>query len=302
MRSARRRTPPFAGRLGCEAGQTFPFVVTLLLALFIVAGVAINVGQAVNRRIFLQILADAGAYTGASEMARGMNTLAKLNGTIQRGWGALTFATLGFTVTSCAASDAGVIGYGAVHGATGTLMRAANVGYGRRARSEAELVTAYNAQDLFPGEQIQMGETDSASGLASPRPKNRVVDLDEVLPGTPPVAPAMAPARKMAAWTCVSGPAARPRSAVFSLWYEKRRGKPVAFVWVVKAPAVRARVFDTFFGPTLIPEMTAAAAARPVGGEIRTAREEYVTKLVPLRDIRGSVWDARKGKTRAILH
>ena len=141
------------GFVRSERGQTFPFVVVLLFSLFIVAGVVINVGQAVNRRIFLQIAADAGAFTGATEMARGMNTIAQLNGTIQRAWASLTYTTAGFTVSpTCAASVPAVIAYKTVQGVTADLIRLVNLGYGRRARSEAERVTSYNAMDLFPDE------------------------------------------------------------------------------------------------------------------------------------------------------
>jgi hypothetical protein len=71
---------------------------------------------------------------------------------------------------------------------------------------------------------------------------------------------------------------------------------------VVKAPAAKARVFDSFFGPYLIPEMTAAAAARPVGGEVKKAKQEYVVKMIPVRDLKGSVYDMRNRVSRAVRH
>jgi hypothetical protein len=286
--SSRPRRHRWAG----ERGQTFPFVVVLLFALFIIAGLVINVGQAVNRRIFLQIAADAGAYTGASEMARGMNTLAKLNGNIQQAWADMTKATAGFTVTVCPASDMGVAGYSSVQRAASTLMNLVNKGYGARARSEAERVTTYNALDLFPDERLEMGESDSSSGLQSPRPKGRVVDVMEVPPGTNPVYPALSSARKAATWTCMVGIFPQPRSGMFGLWYQKTPGSPVAFVWVV----------DSFFGPMLIPKMTAVAAAKPVGGDIKLARQEYVAKLIPVRELGGSVWDWRNRIQRYLHH
>lgn len=304
MRHGDGRRPRFlVCRVRDERGQTFPFVVTLLLALFIVAGVVINVGQAVNRRIFLQIVADAGAFTGATEMARGMNTIADVNGKIQRAWGTLTFATMGFTVTPCAASDLAVAGYGTVAGASTTIIDLVNQGYGERARAQAKRVTDYNVMDLFPGEEqlIQAGERDADSGLKSPRPDNHLVDLMEVPPGTPPKAPAMSPARKRAAWICVS-PLPQPRSAIFPLWFQKPPGKPIAFVWVVKAPTRRARVFDAIFGPNAIPAMTAAAAAKPVGGNIKEAKAEYVAKFIPVRGFIGSIWDAVKRINRQVHH
>jgi Flp pilus assembly protein TadG len=72
-----------------ERGQTFVFVLTILFALFLIVAMSVNIGQAVNRRIMLQIAADAGAFTGASEMARGMNTIAEVNLRIQRAWAAM---------------------------------------------------------------------------------------------------------------------------------------------------------------------------------------------------------------------
>jgi hypothetical protein len=274
----------------------------MLFALFIVSAVVINVGQAVNRRIFLQIAADAGAYTGATEMARGLNTIADLNGTIQRAWGGLTYATMGFTVTACPASDLGVAGYGTVYQATSTMIRLVNTGYGTRARAEAERVTTYNAMDLFPGEQLEMGETDAVSGLASQRPQGKLVDLQEVPTGTPPFVPALSAARKSANWTCLMGIIPMPRSAFFGLWYQKRAGPPLAFVWVVKAPATRARVFDSFFGGNTIPKMTAVAVAKPVGGNVKEMKAQYVTKLIPVRDVKGTEWDFVERKIRRVLH
>ena len=305
MRSARKAGRPRAclSRWRGQRGQTFPFVVVVLFCLFIVAGAVINVGQAVNRRIFLQIAADAGAFTGATEMARGLNTLAQLNGKIQKAWGVMTYSTAGFTVSpSCVASDLGVAGYSTVYGVTTEMMRLVNQGYGKRARAQAERVTKYNQMDLFPGEELDMAESDADSGLESPRPKDRLVNLTEVMEGTAPVFPSLASAKKRAKWACLAGILPVPRSAGFGLWYEKKPDPRIAFVWVVKAPATRARVFDSFFGPNLIPKMTAVAAARPVGGEIKKAQEKYVAKMIPVRDLKGSVWDWRKRIYRTVHH
>lgn len=286
-----------------ERGQTFPFVVVLLFSLFIVAGVVINVGQAVNRRVFLQILADTGAFTGATEMARGMNSIATLNLVIQQAWASMTYSTVGFTVSACPASYLGVAGYKTVRGATGEFIRMVNIGYGRRARSEAESVTRFNAEDLFPGETIEMGETDAVNGILQQRPRAHLIDLDEVPSGTWPEVPALSAARTAATWICMAGPIPTEQSATFSLWFQKRRTpSPVAFVWVVKAPAARARVFDSFFGGRIIPKMTAAAVARPVGGEIKKARARYVAKMVPLYQLRSAVWDLKNRLMRTVHH
>ena len=285
-----------------QRGQTFPFVVTVLFCLFLIAGAVINVGQAVNRRIFLQMTADAGAFTGATEMARGLNTLAQLNAKIQRAWSSMTYATAGFTVSpQCAASDLGVAGYGTVLGATTELMNLVNSGYGKRAKSEARRVTEYNQRELFPGETLRMDESDGA-GLESPRPKDRVVDLRQVPDGTAPIYASLSTARSAAKWACLAGKTQAVRSGLFGLWFEKKPDPQIAFVWVVKAPRIKARVFDSFFGPDLIPEMTAVAAARPVGGEIKTAKEQYIAKMIPVRNLKGSVYDMRFRVSRTVQH
>ncbi|MBI1874756.1 MAG: Tad domain-containing protein [Acidobacteria bacterium] len=59
-----------------QSGQSTAMVVTMLFLLMLFVGVVVDVGQAVNRRIALQIVADTGAYTGASVMAVGLNQIA----------------------------------------------------------------------------------------------------------------------------------------------------------------------------------------------------------------------------------
>ena len=55
-------------------------------------------------------------------------------------------------------------------------MNLVNVGYGRRAKTEAQRVSTYNGRDLFPGESLRMSESDGA-GLQSPRPTAKLVNL-----------------------------------------------------------------------------------------------------------------------------
>ena len=100
-----------------------------------------------------------------------------------------------------------------------------------------------------------MGEADADSGLPSQRPTGKLVNL---------VAGAGRHAARVRG--AVAGDAVRqvvvprrgsyrsPRAGSFGLWFEKRRDPQIAFVWVVKAPRIRARVFDSFFGPYLIPK------------------------------------------------
>lgn len=286
------------------SGQTFVFVLTSLFTLFLIVGVSMNVGQAVNRRIMLQIAADAGAFTGASEMARGLNTIARLNRRIQRAWGGMTIATAGFTFPPCSASDLGTRAYGVARWNLGQLIRLVNIGYGLRAASEARRITEYNGLDMFPFEQLQMGESDSQSGIGPQRPLSQLVDLLEVEDGTWPNALALAAGSRNRRWLCWGGfPPVSTRSQSFDLWYRADSDRmPISFAWVVKAPARSARVFDAFFGPRAIPEMAAAAVAKPVGGDIRLGRDTYVVKMMPVRQIRPSVYDWRLRRSFSVFH
>lgn len=285
-----------------ERGQTLVFALTTLLALMLVAAAAVNIGQAVTRRMLLQVLADAGAYTGASVMARGMNTIANENRRIQQAWALTADATLGFTLPPCVASDTAIAAYGVAQSALARLIRALNEGYGARAASEAQRVTRYNAVDLFPGERLTMGESDADSGLNPQRPADRLTELEEVPDGTDPAVSSLSPGSKLRAWACF-GLLVQPRVQTFDLWFQRKPdAPPTAFLWVVKAPRRQARFFDRFFGPYAVPEMTAAAVAKPVGGEIRRGRAEYVAKLMPLRNVRARVFDAWFRRSRPIHH
>jgi hypothetical protein len=306
-----------AGRVRREDGQTFVFVLTMLFALLLLVATSINIGQAVNRRILVQMLADAGAFTGATEMARGMNTIAEQNGRIQNAWMIMVGATHFFTDPPCRANDEATGAYGRARAALGRVIEALDAGYGRRAEDEARRVTEYSAIDLFPGERLAMGE--SLPGLRPQRPAGRVVELEQVPDGTKPETLLLEAldvrhrgAFESAAgfggfshrvWGCRSSEGLLPREASFDLWYRAvADSTPVAFVWVVTAPARQARLFDRFFGPDAIPEMSAAAVAKPIGGEIKRARAFYVTKMVPLRELLPRVADNVRQRWRDVYH
>ncbi|MEW5982528.1 MAG: pilus assembly protein TadG-related protein [Acidobacteriota bacterium] len=293
-----------------EDGQTFVFVATILFGLIVLVSTVINVGQAVNRRVFLQMAADAGAFTGATEMARGMNTLAERNRRIQRGWATLS-RVIGKWYMPCLISGRATASFGSGQAAEARIIDAVNAGYGARAVSEAGRVTHYNIGDLFPDryagqERVTFTEGDAALGVGPQRPRGRVVDLEEVPQGTSPKAAGGPAANRRLRYTCLvfrPGPVRVSRTASVGLWFRKKEGTPpVAFVWVVKAPATGARVFDELFGPNLIPEMTAVAAAKPVGGNIEKGEATYVTKMIPVRDLLGGVMDTWNQRWRTLTH
>ena len=100
-----------------ESGQTVAMVLPMLFALVLFVSMVANIGQAVNRRIALQLVADAGAYTGASAMATGMNHLAYWNRQVQRMYVSASDVSFGFNFSpSCVLSVAAIGSYGLAYG------------------------------------------------------------------------------------------------------------------------------------------------------------------------------------------
>ena len=56
-----------------DRGQSTAMIIVMLNVFILFVALVANVGQAVNRRVALQVVADAGAYTGATKMAEGLN-------------------------------------------------------------------------------------------------------------------------------------------------------------------------------------------------------------------------------------
>src|SRR4051812_28843885 len=90
--------PRRGDRYGAADGQASVMAVTFPFLLILFVGIVVNIGQMVNRRVALQVVADAGAYTGATVMAVQLNAMARWNYEIQQEWASLTRATMGFGV------------------------------------------------------------------------------------------------------------------------------------------------------------------------------------------------------------
>jgi hypothetical protein len=284
---------PLGRRLAGPEGQSTAMVVSMLFFLVLFVGVVVDVGQAVNRRIALQITADAGAYTGASAMAIGMNDMARWNKRMQDFWAGLTIATLGFTVVPCEVAEPALTAYDRGRELLGNFYETVNRGFATIPYDEAKRVSRYNSYDFFPGE-VEVFEADRDSyvewdsdadvGIESSRPRDRLVVSPQVEDGTMPVTrlPALSPSRRHVTFTCttLAPPFIRIIDRDIDVWYEKAQGTDF-FVWRVKAPATRALMFDEVFGPNAIPEMKAVAVAQPVGGSIKDGEPRYIVNMVP---------------------
>jgi hypothetical protein len=295
--------PSSATRWCNERGQSTALVLSMLFILVLFVGVVANVGQAVNRRIALQLAADAGAWTGASAMATGLNAMAFWNRRMQNFWSALTIATAGFTTTpSCEVTDTIFRSYRAGHQILSALYQITNRGFARLPNTEAHRVSRYNIFDLFPGE-LGHFEADGSSflewddspevGITRQRNAFDLMPSAAVPDGTWALGevPGLVPSRREVTYTClgVLPPGPQVRTATLPVWFMKADPGVASFVWIMKAPATSALMFDDIFGPAAIPEMRAAAAAKPVGGSLIEGRSEYVAKMIPLDRVSSGV-------------
>lgn len=345
----------------CRHEQGYSLVAFLLLLPIVLhlAAVTAVLGQAVSRKVALQIVADAGAFTGATVQATGLNQLALWNGLMQWAWLAFTFPPVpvqgGLTgsplypafkaqqlgealpilpssvltfvpMVECNVADAWVQLYRQTRRTLGATYDLENVGFALRAREEARSVSILNGHALFPGEQLRFAEyahtprefAETGIPPFAARNPGVLAHTPQVPNGSPLTAGVLAelpasvrsaylvPATRRLRYACVTirsirAPTGRGinlyfyryEQAMFDVWRTKMPrpvpglgAQPVdAFVWVVRAPAVRVPIFSDLLGDALIPEMTAAASAKPVGGSIVNGDRGYVTKLVPLGSV-----------------
>ena len=278
-----------------ERGQSTPFFLCSLALMTVMVGTLVNVGQAINRRIALQVAADAGAWTGATNMAIGMNAVADVNqwrrdieplisvglpigGPIGLGGTIISIWEFGTTIINFV--DLGI-----------------QLGYAKKPYDEAARVTWYNNQDLFPGEQLRWYEgyrlgwiSDGEDEVSDEVPFSK--SRDTVCPDQPFLS------STFFALPCVvdEDPIERdqfylepcfplgecPSTYHYVRWYEKS-GREVSFVWIVEAPEAKP-IYNPFnvFGEDAIPVMRAGAVAKPVGGDILDGDSDYRVKLKPL--------------------
>jgi hypothetical protein len=312
-----------------ERGQSTAMVIVMLWVLVLFVALVANVGQAVNRRIALQVIADAGAYTGASKMAEGMNHIAYANGVIQDFYALATEAWAVNTAAfaTCSGYDGINSAYKGAYQAMNVPIQIINYSYGGAmtpvgVHKEAERVSDYNAWDLFPQEHLSYSEYDfsTETGVIMPsRDLFNLIDIEEVPSWTEdpnskwPSIPPLGSTGK-SSWTqpcltvCGLVPCVLPETWDFPLWYKRSSSDVRYFVWIAEAPATRSLIYDSIFGPNSVPAMKAAAVARPVGGDIKKGEPQYVAQMVPVKRVMttgGYITDSRSpgfGGLRQVTH
>lgn len=240
-------------RLRAERGQTTVFFVVAFMTLFMFLAFVVNLGQAVNRRVMLQMIADAGAWTGAARQAQYLNSMSDLNDAeknyvytpaqILSGYFSVTVEPLG--------------GLAKVLWDVGNNLYKIWFKYrfnqlgNQQAVKAAIDVTEKNAAQLFKGEKLEHVSS-SFPYLAA-----ELMDVKAV--------------QKMAGastqyvaiyWIGVN----TYQVDLSEVWYiANDNHKIVNFFWWVRAPGVGGPVFPSLFK---IPSMTAVALAKPTGGSL----------------------------------
>ena len=283
-------------RLGDESGQTTFFVLCSFLTFFMFFALVANVGQAVNRRVLLQMVADAGAFSGASAQASALNTISTFNKVIDDAFTVTTVLMLGWTIQYCGLDEVITRIYQAIETIMSTLIRVTNHGGAVWAIMEAEMVTRENIRHLFPDGTVHSPLDSFPSLLDSPSSMgtgaSHIYNVNQAWPalfsGVQLVRLKQKDTTKY--WTCYSYPVTfQAKSRNFKLSWEKEDDDEVTrFYWWVTADPVDTLVLPKTatmpFGFPQLPQMTAVALAKPIGGDIEPGGEgaKYVARMIPL--------------------
>ncbi len=293
------------------SGQSTVLVTAMLFTLALFVALVVDVGQMVNRRVALQLVADAGAWSGATVQAVQLNHYAFWSRLVQNAYKNASGISFGFRASECwsGVSAAGLFFYAN----SGMLRAMAN--FANKAFDEARRHSDFNVDDLFPGERNNFGYSTNAladggaiallNGNIIPIPLRRgdrlhtgfhawsnemfmqpVIEWSVRFTGMLPWAVSRAGSGNES-WQCAT--LLPPTSFRISMpgppgWKLQRLGPwPFIFVWkVTERRPTRALFFDRFFGPNTVPAMTAVAAAKAVGGNVHEGRSRYRAKMIPV--------------------
>jgi len=282
-----------------EKGQTTLFVLSSFMVFFMLFALVANVGQAVNRRVMLQMVADAGAFSGASAQASALNTISELNQVIDTSWDVTQALMLYFTFQFCGVDDAITTAYKIIEGVMSVMIRVTNHAGAVWSIMEAEMVTRANIRDLFPDGSVHSPLESFGGLLSSPSSVgmgvSHIVNMQKAWPslfsGFALVRVEQESVTKN--WICYTPPfSLSSKSGTFNLPWEKTDDEEVTrFYWWVTADPVDALVLPRKswmpFGFPQVPRMHAAALAKPVDGDVEPDKRgaKYVAKLIPLSTI-----------------
>ncbi len=202
------------------------------MVFFMFFALVANVGQAVNRRVMLQMVADAGAFTGASAQATMLNTISEFNQIIDTTWDVATVLMLGWTFQICGVDTAIECAYKAIEMVMSIMIRVANHGGAAWALMEAEMVTRQNIRELFPDGSVRTPIQSFGSLLSSPGSlgmgASHIYNLQQAWPtlfSGPSALVRLEQETMTKNWICYTPPfsVSSGRAATFNLPWEKDR-------------------------------------------------------------------------------
>jgi hypothetical protein len=283
----------------------------MLFTLTIFVALVVNVGQLVNRRVSLQLVADAGAWSGATVQAVQMNHYAWWSRLVQNTYATASGVSLGFNASEC---WSGVAAVAAFEYANSGMLRAQG-NFLNTAYSEARRHSLFNIDDLFPGERNNFDFSTMAGpseGLVGAPANGNILAIpltkgDKLYTGSHewknetitqwPLEIGERATRYLP-WTVSKAGSGYEHWQCATLlpptsfhiympgppgWKLQKAGQAYIFVWRVKErQPTKALFFDRFFGPNAMPAMTAVAVAKAVGGDIQRGRSRYRAKMVPV--------------------
>lgn len=277
-----------------ERGQVLPFVTVLLPVLMLFVALVVNVGQAVNRRVALQFLADTGAFSAATAHAMVLNRMTEMNEFQQNLWSAYTIARTAGRLLCDSVPVIDNVYKAAQHPARG-VMQAINYSGPSFVMFEADRVMMYESgsfTDLFPGEDYQEVDRDIQWYSGPLQPASTIgplLPLEDVPDGRDVSDNAWWNAfdYQRDDWiVCVkawAGPIPIPGVASSSdlpaWYYDPDNSTPKT--WVVKlteTKPAKAMMFPGVFGT--LPPMNAVAAAQAFGGDFNDLKPDYIARMV----------------------
>ncbi len=324
-----------------ESGQSTVLVTASLFTLAMFVALVVDVGQMVNRRVALQLVADAGAFTGATVQAVQLNHYAFWSRLVQNAYKNASGISLGFRFSEC---WSGVGAVSLFYYANSGMARAI-INFTNKAFDEARSHSDYNIDDLFPGERNNFGYSTNAlaeGGATDPLRGNIIViplrrgdrlftgdhawsreiftqmaiEFSVKFTGRLPWAVSRAGSGNES-WQCAT--ILPPTSFRIPMigppgWKLQRIPPwPYRFVWkVTERRPTRALFFDRVFGPNTVPAMTAVATAKAVGGNVHEGLSRYRAKMIPvsrysvtggfIRDPQARPGRALPNPTRRVVH
>lgn len=259
-------------RRKAEEGQTTIFFIAAFWTLFLFLAFVVNLGQAINRRVLLQMIADSGAWTGAAKQAQVLNSLSDYNDLEKNIIYTPTQIMSGdFTVTIEPLGELANTLWSIGNNIYKVAFTLRNQLGNFEAASAAVAVTQKNNSRLFPNESLSY-------------PNPAALYMAAKLMETKKVQKMAGASTTFVGLYWIGANTYNPDlSEVWDIADDNH--KIVNFLWWVKAPEVGGSVLPGIFR---IPAMTAVALAKPTNGSLDPEDTSgahsngYVARMIPL--------------------